>query len=125
VENTIQDSAFEGIAVVGSDGNLIARNRVARNGALDIAGGIVIMRSPDNPTQTSDANVISDNTALDNRGDGIAVRAGQTANVLRGDRADRNSLLGIDASPGSIDGGGNHAAHNGDARQCVGVACQP
>jgi parallel beta-helix repeat protein len=125
VENVIEDSAFEGIAVVGSDGNLIARNRVARNGAVDAAGGIVVIPWPDDFAQTSDANVLVDNTAFDNDGDGIRVGAGQTANLLRGNRADRNSRLGIDAAPGTIDGGGNRAARNGDSRQCVGVACEP
>ena len=124
VENVIEDSLFEGIAVVGSDGNLIARNRVARNGAREAAGGIVVIPWPDDVAETSDANVLADNATLDNDGDGIRVGEGQAANLIRGSRADRNTLLGINA-PGSIDGGGNHAARNGDPRQCVGVACSP
>jgi parallel beta-helix repeat protein len=125
VENLVADSAFEGIAVVGSDGNRIARNRVARNGGADAAGGIVVMPWPDDRAETSDANVLVDNLALDNGGDGIRVGAAQTANLLRSNRADRNSLLGIDAAPATIDAGGNRAARNGDSRQCVGVACGP
>jgi large repetitive protein len=52
VDNAIEDSAFEGIAVVASDGNLIARNRVARNGAVDGAGGIVVIPDPSDAAAT-------------------------------------------------------------------------
>jgi parallel beta-helix repeat protein len=120
--NAVEDSAFEGIAVVGSDRNVVAANRVARNGALDEAGGIVLIALPDDPAQTSDANTLSDNVALDNGGDGIHVEGGQPANLLRANQADRNTRLGIDAD-GAIDGGANRAARNGDARQCLGVSC--
>jgi large repetitive protein len=125
VNNVIDDSAFEGIAVVGSDGNLIARNAVTRNGTADGAGGIAVIAWPDDLTETSDANVLVDNAAVDNDGDGIHVSTGRPANRLRGNRAERNSLLGIDAEAGTIDGGDNHAARNGDSRQCVGVDCVP
>jgi hypothetical protein len=67
--------------------------------------------------------MLVDNAALGNDGDGIRVGEGQTANLLRGNRADHNTRLGIDAAPGTTDGGGNRAARNGDSRQCVGVAC--
>jgi hypothetical protein len=33
--------------------------------------------------------------------------------------------MGIEADPGTIDGGGNHAKHNGNALQCLNVACRP
>jgi parallel beta-helix repeat protein len=121
--NAVEDSSFEGIAVVGSDRNLVAGNTVARNGALDEAGGIVLIALPDDPAQTSDANTLTDNVALDNGGDGIHVDGGQPANLLRANQADRNTQLGIDAATGAIDGGANRAARNGDARQCVGVSC--
>jgi hypothetical protein len=51
------------------------------------------------------------------------VGAGQIGNVLRRNRAHRNSALGMNAAPGTIDGGGNSARNNGDPRQCVGVVC--
>jgi hypothetical protein len=35
----------------------------------------------------------------------------------------RNGDLGIEAVEGVIDGGGNRASENGDARQCVNVTC--
>ena len=123
LDNQIDRSRFEGIAVVGSDGNVIAGNQVSRNGGLDAAGGIVVIPWPDDPAQTSDANTLVENLAIGNAGDGIFVGGGQSGNLLRGNRADRNSSLGINAALGTIDGGGNLAARNGDSRQCVGVAC--
>jgi parallel beta-helix repeat protein len=123
VANVIDRSAFEGIAVVGSDGNFVARNRVTRSGLADPAGGIVVIPLPDDPSQTSDANLIFNNAALQNHGDGILIGQPQTGNVVRGNRADHNTQLGIEAGAGTIDGGHNHAAHNGDCRQCTGVVC--
>jgi Tol biopolymer transport system component len=43
--------------------------------------------------------------------------------TLRGNEADDNTNLGIEAVDGVIDGGGNRASGNGDPRQCVGVTC--
>lgn len=125
LDNAVSGSTFEGIAVVGSDANLVARNAVARNGGAEAAGGIVVIALPDDPTQTSDFNTLAGNAAIDNQGDGIAVGPGQRHNVLRANRADRNSALGMDAAAGTIDGGGNLAARNGDVRECVGVVCAP
>jgi parallel beta-helix repeat protein len=123
LENVIKESFFEGIAVVGSDGNLIARNRVTHNGGPEAAGGIAVIPWPDDPAQTSDDNAIVENAAIDNSGDGFHVGPGQAGNLVRANVANRNTGLGIFAGPGTIDGGGNHAARNGDAAQCVGVAC--
>jgi len=124
LDNVVEDSTFEGVAVVGSDGNLIARNRVVRNGGTEAAGGIVVIPWPEDPAETSDANALVDNVAIDNQGDGIVVGPARRGNLLRGNQADRNTALGIDAAPGTLDGGGNRAARNGDSRQCVGVACE-
>jgi parallel beta-helix repeat protein len=123
--NVIGRSAFEGIAVVGSDANLIARNRVVRSGLVDPAGGIVIIPLPDDVSETSDRNRVVHNVALKDRGDGILVGEFQAANLVRANRAYRNTELGIDAAVGTIDGGRNRAARNGDPRQCVGVSCAP
>jgi Tol biopolymer transport system component len=43
--------------------------------------------------------------------------------TLRGNIADDNTDLGIEAVDQVIDGGGNRASGNGDPRQCVGVTC--
>jgi hypothetical protein len=40
-----------------------------------------------------------------------------------GDTITKDTHLGINAAPGTLDGGGNRAVRNGDPRQCVGVAC--
>jgi parallel beta-helix repeat protein len=125
LDNAVLGSAFEGIAVVGSDANLVARNAVARNGGAEAAGGIVVIPLPDDPAQTSDFNTLAGNLAIDNRGDGIVVGPGQRQNVLRANRADRNSALGMGVAAGTIDSGGNLAARNGDARQCDGIVCSP
>ncbi|MGB2850037.1 MAG: right-handed parallel beta-helix repeat-containing protein [Solirubrobacterales bacterium] len=55
--------------------------------------------------------------------DGIKVDAPGT--LIRGNTANDNDALGINAVDGVIDGGGNHASGNGDPRQCVGVVCTP
>ena len=52
---------------------------------------------------------------------GIVVRSPET--TLSTNTANDNTQLGIDAVAGAVDGGGNTAAGNGDARQCVGVVC--
>jgi hypothetical protein len=43
--------------------------------------------------------------------------------TLVGNIAVHNGDLGIEAVVGVTDGGGNHAAANGDPRQCTHVAC--
>jgi len=43
--------------------------------------------------------------------------------LLRANAANRNGDLGISAVAGVIDGGGNHAAGNGNPAQCEGVSC--
>jgi parallel beta-helix repeat protein len=89
-------------------------------------------------------NVIDGNTTTGASSSGIFVDAGSGGVALRMNRADRNftgmvvrspettlttnaaddnTQLGIDAIAGVVDGGGNTASGNGDARQCVGVVC--
>ncbi|MGN6378543.1 MAG: right-handed parallel beta-helix repeat-containing protein [Gaiellales bacterium] len=123
VGNLVERTSFEGIAVVGSDNNVVAWNHVLSSGTVEAAGGIVVMPLPDDLALTSDGNLISENLARHNRGNGITIAGGQTRNVVRGNAAYHNSALGIAAGDGATDGGGNTAAHNGDPRQCVGVAC--
>ena len=61
------------------------------------------------------------NRSEGNPGDGIFVEEHGT--LVRGNVANGNGELGIDA-PGVSDGGGNRASGNADARQCVGVVCR-
>jgi hypothetical protein len=53
--------------------------------------------------------------------DGLDVKSRSTR--LTKNRAERNGDLGIEAVKGVIDGGGNRASGNGDARQCLHVKC--
>jgi hypothetical protein len=53
--------------------------------------------------------------------DGIDVDS--SATTLIGNHAVHNGDLGIEAVPGVTDGGGNHAAANGNPAQCTNVDC--
>jgi hypothetical protein len=62
------------------------------------------------------------NIAIRNGDDGIDVDA--PATTLTRNIANRNHDLGIEAVPGVIDGGGNHAAGNGNPVQCTNIDCK-
>jgi hypothetical protein len=68
-------------------------------------------------------NHLTGNTASGGPFDGIDVLA--PGNRLLGNVTRDNAALGINAVARTIDGGGNRASGNGDARQCVGVRCVP
>ncbi len=70
----------------------------------------------------STGNLLVNNASHRNGDDGIDVA--DSGNTLKRNHANRNADLGIFAAPGNVDGGGNTAHHNGNAAQCVGVACQ-
>jgi parallel beta-helix repeat protein len=128
-----------GIALFGSDRNVISKNLVGRitsdgNGL----NGIAIYSG-------SDGNTVRGNTAADNGLDGIFIAAGATENLVKSDiannnyddgigvedpsttitanTADDNGDLGIEAVPGVTDGGRNTASGNGNLAQCVNVVC--
>jgi hypothetical protein len=61
------------------------------------------------------------NVAVGAGDDGFDIQS-RTAKLTR-NRAVRNHDLGIEAVRGVIDGGGNIARHNGDARQCTNIVC--
>ena len=44
--------------------------------------------------------------------------------TLTGNVANRNTDLGIEAAPGTVDGGGNRARQNGNPLQCLNIACR-
>ena len=69
----------------------------------------------------STGNRLVNNSAHRNGDDGIDVE--DAGNTIRRNHANRNADLGIFAAAGNIDGHGNTAHHNGNAAQCVGVAC--
>jgi parallel beta-helix repeat protein len=100
-----------GIAFFGTSGGTIDRNVVdssARDGLQLIEGatGALVSR---NVVQGSDD-------------DGIDVDV--PGNTLAGNRTDENLDFGIEAVSGTIDGGGNRAAANGAAGQCIGITCR-
>jgi hypothetical protein len=53
--------------------------------------------------------------------DGVLVDS--AGNRLAGNHANFNGDYGIEAAPGTIDGGQNKAHHNGNPQQCTGVSC--
>ena len=61
------------------------------------------------------------NRAIRNGDDGIDVDA--PATTVTRNIANHNHDLGIEAVPGVIDGGGNHAAGNGNPAQCINIDC--
>jgi parallel beta-helix repeat protein len=61
------------------------------------------------------------NRAIRNGDDGIDVAA--SATTVTRNIANHNHDLGIEAVPGVIDGGGNHAAGNGNPAQCINIDC--
>jgi hypothetical protein len=62
------------------------------------------------------------NVAVNSGDDGIDVNAPGTK--LANNITNHNRDLGIEAVPGVIDGGGNHAAGNGNPAQCTNIACR-
>lgn len=143
--NSLRHNLFAGVAVVGSDDNVITRNSVIANDRGESHGGIYVLSLPDDPGKTSDRNLISRNTLIANHGDGILLNADQRRNVIKSNRARRNTDdgidveapkttltrntgnhnhdLGIKAVPGVTDGGGNRARANGNPLQCTNIVC--
>jgi parallel beta-helix repeat protein len=99
------------------EGNTFSGNRGA---------GLSIVESP--------LSVVQDNTASGNGADGISIDDPWSRGAyytIASDVADGNAGLGISViglarfsiAPFDLDGGGNTASGNGDARQCVQVTC--
>jgi len=117
--NRITRNAGNGVHLDGGTGpygpgGVVRDNRVARNGA-------------DGVRATGVWNVLVERNRTDRNGDdGIDVDVGEYGGpiTVRGNRAFFNFDLGIEADPGTIDGGGNRARHNGNPAQCVGVSCK-
>jgi hypothetical protein len=113
------------IGEFSTTGNEVSHNRFFRNRQ----SGLHIEALHDG---VLDGAVIEDNH-LDRNGspagggDGLAVVASPEAAAgvtLTGNRAFHNAGYGINA-PGVVDGGRNHARHNGESAQCSGVNCTP
>lgn len=108
-----------GIRVESGHGNRIFGNDARADGGLGLGvedDGIAV-RSPARHTR------VVFNTAHDSGDDGIDIDSPGT--FVRGNRAERNRDLGIEAASGVRDGGGNRAAGNGNPLQCLNVVCAP
>jgi parallel beta-helix repeat protein len=131
-----------GISLEGGSYNLVAGNNVARarRGGirLDAFGGVtsgnvlranVVRAAGVDGIQVDLEHVgpvintfLERNVAIGAGGDGIDVESAST--TLTRNVAVHNGDLGIEAVPGVTDGGGNHAAGNGNPAQCTNVDCK-
>ena len=133
------DAGGFGILLDGADESLVQRNTVTGG-----KGPAIFVTSLESQG-TSDRNVISHNVANSRFSDGILVNGGATVTLLERNTANGNGhdgievdeagttlsrntanfndLLGIEAVPGVIDGGGNRARANGNPLQCTNVTC--
>lgn len=117
--NRIVDNAANGVGVHGGSGEGteadIDNNRIERNG-----GDGVLVEPFTNVT-------VRHNRANRNGDDGIDVdipTCCQDETLVAANMAHFNADLGIEAGPGTTDGGGNKARHNGNPAQCTGVSCR-
>ena len=106
----IRAASFEEFGGPPTVGNTISEN-VVRGPAVD--GAIV--------ESTAFDTLLERNIAIGAGDDGIDVD--NAASTLTHNVAGHNGDLGIEAVPGVTDGGGNHAAGNGNTAQCTNVAC--
>jgi parallel beta-helix repeat protein len=95
---------------IGGAGNVVRGNLVRGSGA----DGFLVM-------EHDRRSVLRANVAIAAGDDGFDVES-RSAKLI-GNRAVRNSAIGIEAVPGVIDGGGNRARGNGDPLQCTNVFC--
>jgi parallel beta-helix repeat protein len=115
----IEVDAFQDPGHTQITGNVL-RNNVVHQGTIGIAigpeaGGVVLN------TRIEGNLVTSANT------DGIQLvgpSTGLETSILTNNITVHNRQLGINAIPGSIDGGGNLAHGNGDPRQCLNILCR-
>jgi hypothetical protein len=129
-QNVLSGNQF-GITISGTTGAVVQRNEVIGTRASGIAAidGSVSTTIAQNVVTGSwtegirtdagtSGSVVVQNTTSYNGSDGITV----VATTVTKNTSTYNQQLGIRAT-GSLDGGGNKAAFNGDAAQCLGVVC--
>ena len=133
--NRIHDNHFNGLGFTDVRRNRIAHNLIANSGLYGIyfdngstANAVLDNRVLDSATDgiffdsESPSNTIERNRILRSGDDGIDVDA--PGSTLARNTANDNADLGIEAVAGTIDGGRNKAAGNGNTAQCVGVGCK-
>jgi Right handed beta helix region len=106
----IRAASFEEFGGPPTVGNTISRNLV-RGATVD---GLLV-------ESTAADTLLERNIAIGAGDDGIDVD--NAATTVTRNLAFRNGDLGIEAVAGVIDGGGNHAAANGNPAQCTNVVC--
>lgn len=112
--NQVTGNVMEGTLVIGGNSNTVSSNQMsnAQSDGLDVAGTGNFIRQN---------TAFTDGTQGSPAADGIKVTT--AGNTLTGNIADLNGNYGIEAVAGNIDGGGNQANGNGNAAQCLNVAC--
>jgi parallel beta-helix repeat protein len=113
----IRLNAFEDFGGPPAIGTVIRDNSVRAAGIDGIAVGTETEGSG-----TVAGTVLEGNATIGSGDDGIDVKRRDT--TLTRNLAFRNGDLGIEAVAGVTDGGGNHAAANGNPAQCTNVACK-
>lgn len=124
--NTVIDSVRYAIQVddFGDEGHSPSVSNVVRNNVVNGAvegiaigpegGGVVL------------GTVVAHNVVTGATDDGIQLvgpSTGLATSMVTSNVAVHNGDLGIEAVPGTIDGGRNHAAGNGNPLQCLNIAC--
>jgi parallel beta-helix repeat protein len=111
--NNASGNNGSGIAIGGvSLNNVVLFNRADGNNGEGI--------SIEDAVAAAQGNLIEQNSASSNGGDGIFAASGHT---LTANFATFNDGWGIFAESGAIDGGGNIAAGNSEPQQCSGIVC--
>jgi hypothetical protein len=133
--NLIEGNTFYGIYYLAATDNVFDRNRLLRNGGMGLrlesgAAGNRLVRNRVSQTTGSGivvaddagANLLLRNRSNRNTGDGFEILAPDM--TLIRNFASRNAALGFNAPGGAALARRNHAHHNGDRRQCVGIPCR-
>jgi hypothetical protein len=134
----VLSGCYEAGGVAGYSGAIVTGNRVTRSaygfsafgdGAViahnDFSGNDGFGLSVADPHAIVDKNVANENVLENYEGrQGTGIEIHVAGALVKRNRANRNGDLGINAVPGTIDGGGNRAHHNGHPAQCVGGSCR-
>ena len=115
--NVVVDPRTRGISLGLDfpDGSIGGVDNIIRRNVVEGSGGDAFL------INKKGTSVLTRNVAKGAGDDGFDVESRSTK--LTKNRATHNADLGIQARRGVIDGGGNRASGNGDARQCVHVKC--
>jgi parallel beta-helix repeat protein len=126
-KNTVIDPVRYGIEVedFGDPGHSPAVDNVVRDNVVN-GGGTSIALGPETGGVVL-RTLVAQNVVTGATGDGIQLvgpSTGLATSTVTANVAVHNGNLGIDAVSGTIDGGGNHAAGNGNHLQCLNIVCR-